>query len=163
MKNYILTFDIEEWFHILDIDSLEEKKDWNRFEQRVYENTQRILDLLKENNIKASFFVLGWIAKNYPDLVQKISDQGHEVGTHSFNHLLIYKYSPKEFEKDLKDSVNSIQKIINKKVRLFRAPGFSIKKDNLWAFEILAKENISIDSSVFPAARSHGGISDISI
>lgn len=159
-KFYILTFDLEEWFHILDIDYLESNKIWGKFEGRICENTYRILDVFKENKIKVTFFVLGWIAKKYPDLILSISNLGHEIGTHSLNHILIYKSSPKIFRDDLKESIDIIQDITNKKVITFRAPGFSIKKETLWAYDILVNEGIEIDSSIFPASRGHGGIKD---
>jgi len=159
-KLFILTFDLEEWFHILDIDSLEDKSRWDHFDVRIYENTQRVLDVLKKNNLKTTFFVLGWAARKYPDLVRSISEQGHEIGSHSLEHILIYKTSPKLFREDLRKSIDTIQNIINKKVRAFRAAGFSITKETFWAFDILAEEGIEIDSSIFPASRGHGGIKD---
>lgn len=160
---FILTFDLEEWFHILDIGSLEDNKRWDSFETRIYQSTYRIVETLKKNNLTATFFVLGWIAEKYPDLVRLISDLGHEIGSHSLNHILVYKTSQKVFRQDLKKSIDIIHNITNKKVRAFRAPGFSIKKDTSWAFEILAEEGIEIDSSVFPASRGHGGIKNFPI
>ena len=160
---FILTFDLEEWFHILDIDSLETTKRWENFEVRIHENTNRILEVIREKKLKTTFFVLGWIAEKYPDLIRSISDEGHEIGTHSLNHLLIYESSPREFREDIKRSIDILQNIALKKVRCFRAPGFSIKKESLWAFEILAEEGIEIDSSIFPASRGHGGIKDFNI
>jgi len=157
---YILSFDLEEWFHILDVESLDSVRSWDRYESRIRENTFRILEILKENKWKASFFILGWVARRYPELVRIISDQGYEIGTHSMNHLLIYKISRDRFREDLRKSIHVLEDISGKKVRNFRAPGFSIKKESLWAFEILAEEGIEIDSSIFPASRGHGGIKD---
>lgn len=157
---YILTFDLEEWFHILDVDSLKTSESWDSFEVRIYHNTHRILEVLQENKSKATFFVLGWIAKKYPELVRLISDRGYEIGTHSLNHLLVYETKPEMFREDLRKSVDIIQNIIQKKIICFRAPGFSIKNSSLWAFDILSEEGIEIDSSLFPAARGHGGIKD---
>lgn len=159
-KTSILTFDLEEWFHILDIASLEDKSRWDHFEVRIYKNTERILDLLRENNLMTTFFVLGWAAKKYPDLVRMITDQGHEIGSHSQDHTLVYKSDPKTFREDLRTSIAILQDITQKKVRAYRAPGFSITLETPWAFEILAEEGIEIDSSVFPASRGHGGIKD---
>lgn len=159
-KLFILTFDLEEWFHILDIDSLKTNERWDNFEVRIYQNTHRILDVLQENKLRTTFFVLGWIAKKYPDLVRLVSDLGYEIGTHSMNHLLIYDSSPELFREDLRKSIDIIQNITQKRIRCYRAPGFSIKKESLWAFDILVEEGIEIDSSVFPASRGHGGIRD---
>ena len=157
-KISILTFDLEEWFHILDIASLEDKARWDRFEVRIHENTERILNILQENGLKTTFFVLGWAAQKYPDLVRTISAQGHEIGTHSLDHILIYKSTPEAFRKDLRISIATLQDIVQKKVRAYRAPGFSVTEETPWAFQIMAEEGIEIDSSVFPASRGHGGM-----
>lgn len=162
-KLFILTFDIEEWFHIIDADTSESRKSWDNYEVRIYGNTHRILEVLNRKNIKATIFVLGWIARKYPDLIREISDQGHEIGTHSLNHILIYKVTPNMFREDLRKSIDIIQNIINKKVRAFRAPGFSINKETFWAFDILAEEGIEIDSSIFPIYRAYGGIRDFDL
>ena len=160
---FILTIDLEEWYHILDLDSIADHNKWEHLEVRIYDNTYKILDILGKKKIKATFFVLGWIAKKFPDLVRHISDQGHEIGSHSQNHILIYKSDYKSFKYDLQESIDTIQSIINKKVVAFRAPGFSIKEDSLWAFKIIAEAGILIDSSIFPAMRAHGGIKQFRI
>ena len=157
---FIITIDLEDWFHILDIESLNDYNTWDQKENRIYDNTFRILKFFQENNVKATFFALGWIAKKYPDLLLEVSKFGHEIGSHSMDHLLIYNSNRDLFEKDLINSIDTIQSVINKKVRSFRAPGFSIKKENLWALEIISKAGIEVDSSIFPAARGHGGIKD---
>jgi len=120
----------------------------------------RIFRVLEDCNVKATFFCLGWIAEKYPEVIKAIDNFGYEIGTHSHRHQLAYELNQKQFEEDLKKSVDSIEQVIGKKVNYYRAPGFSIKKNNLWAFEVLAKNGITVDSSVFPAQRAHGGISD---
>ena len=160
---FILSFDIEEWFHLLDIGFLEKEEKWYSYEKRLYSNCHKTLEFLKDNRISASYFVLGWIAERYPDLIREIVNCGYEIGSHSYKHILIYNCSKKLFRDDLRKSINIIQDIANKKVRSFRAPGFSIKDDTLWAFEVLAEEGIDIDSSVFPASRGHGGMKAINI
>lgn len=160
---FILSFDVEEWFHLLDIDFLENEKNWHGYEKRLYRSCFKILEFLRCNNLSATCFVLGWIAERYPDLIREIVNYGHEIGSHSYNHILIYNSSKKLFRDDLRKSIDIIQNITNKKVRSFRAPGFSIKDETLWAFKVLAEEGINIDSSVFPALRGHGGIKVINI
>lgn len=162
-KIFILTFDLEEWFHILDVPSLADHNKWDIWEARIFTNTYKILNFLDEKKIKATFFVLGWIAKKYPDLIRYISDQKHEIGTHSQNHILIYKSDPQLFRDDIIESIDTIQSIINKKVTAFRAPGFSITRDSLWALRILSEIGVLFDSSIFPATRTHGGIKDFQI
>ena len=154
----ILTFDIEDWFHILDNPSTESINSWSSFESRLESGVEQILELLDSRNQKASFFILGWVAERYPQLVKKISSLQHHIGTHSYGHQLAYTQNRSEFESDLKRSINIIQDVTGMEVNSYRAPGFSIVENNLWAFEILSENGIKIDSSIFPATRSHGGL-----
>jgi peptidoglycan-N-acetylglucosamine deacetylase len=157
-KIFVLTFDLEEWYHILDLDCVTDHRKWDALEVRIFDNAYKILNLLDDHKIKATFFVLGWIAKKHPDLIKYISDRGHEIGSHSQNHLLIYNADRELFRRDIIESLDLIQSIINRKVTAFRAPGFSIKDDTLWAFKIMGEAGISLDSSIFPARRGHGGM-----
>jgi len=159
----IITVDLEEWFHILDVPKLPNINSWEKYEIRIYDNTNKILEILSKNNIKATFFILGWIAKRYPDLIKLIKKQGHEIGSHSQNHILIYKMDQRQFRKDLIDSIETLQNIINDQVIYFRAPGFSIKENSLWAIKVLGECGIKFDSSIFPASRSHGGIKSFNL
>jgi polysaccharide deacetylase family protein (PEP-CTERM system associated) len=153
----ILTFDIEEWFHILDNDSTKTCTEWDQYESRIHANMERIFETLNAFTVKATFFCLGWIAEKYPEIIRAIAEHGYEVGTHTAMHQLIYEQSPGIFEQDLEYSVKTLEDITGKKVRCFRAPGFSIREENKWAFEILFNQGIEIDSSIFPAPRAHGG------
>jgi polysaccharide deacetylase family protein (PEP-CTERM system associated) len=154
----ILTFDIEEWFHILDNDSTKSEKNWINYESRIHKNMEKIFDILESTNTKASFFVLGWIAEKYPEIIRSISDKGFEIGSHSTMHQLVYQQDKNQFKTDVDRSIKTLEDISGKKVKMFRAPGFSIKENNKWAFEILYELGIDIDSSVFPAKRAHGGL-----
>jgi len=153
----ILTFDIEEWFHILDNDSTKSEIEWSNFEYRLDSNMDIIFEMLDGKDQKATFFVLGWVAREFPHIVKKIHELGFEIATHSDRHQLAYNQTRKEFAADLDCSIKSIEDLTGVKVRTYRAPGFSIKEDNKWAFEELIKQGIEIDCSVFPAKRSHGG------
>jgi len=155
----ILTFDIEEWFHILDNDSTKTAKEWQRYESRIYANMERIFNVLDETGIKATFFCLGWIVEKYPDIIKAIIGKGYEVGTHTDMHQLIYDQNPKVFSHDIEHSIKTLEDASGKKVRCFRAPSFSVREDNRWIFDILANLGITIDSSIFPAPRAHGGFS----
>jgi peptidoglycan-N-acetylglucosamine deacetylase len=154
----ILTFDLEDWFHILDINSSRDVNSWNSYPSRINKNMDMILEILKEHNQKATFFCLGWIAEKNPQLIKRIVSNGFELGSHSYSHQLIYEQNPDVFKKDLNRSVSILEDLSGIKIKYFRAPGFSIRKDCLWAFEILAETGIEIDCSLFPAPRSHGGI-----
>jgi polysaccharide deacetylase family protein (PEP-CTERM system associated) len=153
----ILTFDIEEWFHILDNDSTKTFREWSNYETRIHSNMDKIFELLAKSNQKATFFVVGWIAEKYPEVVKKIDDYGYEVGSHTYMHQLMYEQKRVEVEKDLQKSIKVLESITGKKVKAFRAPGFSITEKNKWVFEILAENGITHDSSIFPAGRAHGG------
>ncbi|MEA4975166.1 MAG: polysaccharide deacetylase family protein [Paludibacter sp.] len=154
----ILTFDIEEWFHLLDNESTKTVNEWKNYDSRIHENMERIFAMLEKHNQKATFFCLGWIAETYPEVIRDIVNRGYEVGTHTRMHQLVYEQSPKEFNKDVELSVKTLEDITGQKVKYFRAPGFSIREDNKWAFEVLVKNGIEVDSSVFPAPRAHGGL-----
>jgi len=154
----ILTFDIEEWFHILDNDSTKTEKEWSNFEYRLEANMDKIFELLETRKQKATFFCLGWVAREFPQVLKKIEQQGFEIATHSDRHQLAYEQSRKEFRLDLERSIQSIEEVIGKKVKTYRAPGFSITIENKWVFEELAEQGIEIDCSVFPAKRAHGGL-----
>ena len=154
----ILAFDIEEWFHLLDNESTRTYREWNCFEKRIHLNVDKILSYLDETKNSATFFVLGWIAEKYPEIVRQIHDSGFEIGSHSHMHQLVYTQSPLEFKNDLIRSIELLQEITGNKIRYFRAPGFSITKNNLWSFDIINELGIEIDCSIFPAFRSHGGM-----
>jgi polysaccharide deacetylase family protein (PEP-CTERM system associated) len=153
----LLTFDIEEWFHLLDNESTKTIHEWTNYEVRIHQNMDRIFTILENNQQKATFFCLGWIAETYPEIIKEIVNRGYEIGSHTQNHQLVYEQSPKEFDNDLERSVKTLEDITGKKVKYFRAPGFSIKEENKWAFEIMVKHGIETDSSIFPAPRAHGG------
>lgn len=143
----ILTIDVEEWFQFFE--DLDKGEKYKNYEVRIYENMDRILGLLEENNIKATFFVVGWIAKRYPDIVKRISEN-FEIGSHTMTHKLVGSLNKKEFYNEVYSSVSLIEDLTSKKVRAFRAPGFSIGKNELWAFEVLSDLSIEIDSSFLP-------------
>jgi len=153
----ILTFDIEEWFHLLENDYSKNEDDWNKFEVRIHHNMERIFRILEDTHSRGTFFCLGWIAKKYPEVIRQINELGYEVGCHSANHQLVHQLSPATFREDTISAVKRLEDILGKKVTAYRAPGFSLTEATPWAFEILAEAGITHDSSVFPAARAHGG------
>ena len=154
----ILTFDIEEWFHILDNNSTKFEANWDKYEVRIFKNMERIFAFLDKNKIKATFFVVGWIAKKYPQIIKEIDSMNFEIGSHTHLHQLMYEQNYSNIYQDIKKSIYTIENITGKKVRSFRAPGFSIIEKNKWVFEILSELGISHDCSVFPANRAHGGM-----
>lgn len=153
----ILTFDVEEWFHLLDFDATKTEVQWKNYEVRIYENMERIFRILEDTNTKATFFVIGWVAKTYPDVVKKIAEK-YQIGCHTMNHQLVWQQSREEFRQDVEMGVKMLEDITGKKVECFRAPGFSIRESEAWAFEILSDLGIKYDSSIFPAHHAHGGM-----
>ncbi|GAB3900920.1 DUF3473 domain-containing protein [Larkinella knui] len=153
----ILTFDIEEWFHLLDNPSTKTEQDWNRYECRIHHNVDRIFRLLDDTHCRATFFCLGWVARKYPDVIRRIDAAGYDVATHSDLHQLVFEQSPMECRADLERSIKSLQDVTGKKIRYYRAPGFSVKEQNRWIFPLLVELGIEIDCSMFPAQRAHGG------
>ena len=153
----ILTVDVEEWFHLLDHDLTKDKGSWSSHEVRIHKNLERILTILENTDTKATFFVLGWIAKKYPDVIKTLLEMNYDIGSHSFYHELVYHQNKLSFKKDVEYSIKTIEDISGKSVKYFRAPGFSITEQNLWAFDVLLELGIEIDCSIFPARHSHGG------
>ena len=153
----ILTFDVEEWFHLLDNDSTRTEEQWKNFEVRIYENVERIFRILDDTDTKATFFIIGWIARTYPDIVKRIAEK-YEIGSHTMNHQLVWQQRPEEFRSDVDSSIKLLQDITGQPIKAFRAPGFSIRESEGWAFETLADLGIQYDCSVFPAVHAHGGM-----
>lgn len=150
----ILTFDIEEWFHC---DFISDNDTWSGYEPRIHQATDKILQLLDDKKLKATFFILGWIAEKYPEVVRKIQDQGQGIACHSYYHHLVHQMNQKEFYLDTERSLKTIEDIIGEKVVIYRAPGFSITEKTPWAFEVLYQLGIEIDCTVFPAKHDYGG------
>ncbi len=153
----ILTFDIEEWFHILDNESTKAVKNWGNFEIRIHTNMERIFSILEPTKTKATFFCLGWIAKKYPEVIKEIANRGYHIASHAYTHQLAYEQKPEDFKQDVDRSIKILEDLTGKEIKCFRAPGFSIQEKNKWAFEILTSLGIDVDSSIFPAHRAHGG------
>jgi peptidoglycan-N-acetylglucosamine deacetylase len=164
VKMNILTFDIEEWFHLLDTGVSRDESGWNSFESRIHANVDRILEALAMRKPqRATFFCLGWVAKKYPEVTRKIDGEGYEIASHTSTHSLVYEQGPILFKSDIAESLRVLEDLIGKKVIAFRAPGFSIGKNTPWAFECLAQLGIEFDCSVFPAAHGHGGFPEFGL
>lgn len=148
----ILTIDIEEWF------SWDEHGAWRSNEPRLRLFLPPLLDLLDASGVQATFFCLGWIAKEFPDIVREIAKRGHEIGCHSFSHRWVHTMTPREFAADLKQALDALKECIGKNVTAYRAPAFSITDATPWAFECLAEMGIREDCSVFPTTRDFGGM-----
>lgn len=149
----ILTFDIEEWFAYEGFPY--EKKELYLPRLNILLNT--LLDDLDKYNLKATFFCLGTIARDYPNVITKINNRGHEIACHSDKHYWLTELSYEGISQDTRMAVDSLEQVIGKKIKGYRAPAFSITENNKWVFEILAANGIEYDSSIYPSNRDFGG------
>jgi polysaccharide deacetylase family protein (PEP-CTERM system associated) len=153
-----LSFDVEDYFQVSNFDSLVKFEDWDRFQSRVERNTETILNIVAGCGVKATFFVLGWVAERFPALVRRIADAGHELATHGHRHRLIYDQRPDEFRAELSKSIDLIEQAGGQKVLGHRAASFSITERSLWAIDVLQEAGLRYDSSIFPVRHPRYGI-----
>jgi polysaccharide deacetylase family protein (PEP-CTERM system associated) len=155
IKN-ILTVDVEEAFHRNDLHLSRRQR--GLFEGRVVDQTERLVSLLRVNGQGGTFFVLGEIAKQYPDLVKRLAADGFELGLHGYSHCLVYEQKEGEFHREIQAAKALLEKISGRKVLGFRAPSWSITQRSLWALRILADMGFQYDSSILPAKAYLGGV-----
>ena len=156
-SNY-LTIDVEDYFQVSAFESKVPKDKWESYPSRVEQNTRKILTILGKDNIHATFFILGWVAERYPNLVKEIAAEGHEVGCHSYYHRLVYDLTPDEFYTDTFEAKDTLEQIIGKPVIGYRAPSYSITRKSLWAIDILRELGFKYDSSIFPIYHDRYGL-----
>ena len=145
---HCLTFDIEEHFHVAAFDSPMRRRHWNQIESRVQQTTERLLAVLEQEHVRATFFVLGWVAERHPRLVQAIAHNGHELASHGYAHELITAQTPSRFREDVRRAKGILEDLIGAPVLGYRAPSFTITAETSWAFPILVEEGYHYDSSV---------------
>jgi polysaccharide deacetylase family protein (PEP-CTERM system associated) len=126
--------------------------------QSCLESTRSLLGLFKERGVKATFFVLGYVAEAFPDLIRQIDAEGHEVAAHGYTHTLLQSLTPAGFKEEVDRTVSLLTGIVRKRIHGFRAPEFSITKDTLWALDTLVEYGFTYDSSIMPLASSRYGI-----
>jgi polysaccharide deacetylase family protein (PEP-CTERM system associated) len=153
-----LTVDVEDYYHVSGFDHCVARDDWPRMESRIEASSQRVLDCLADANVCGTFFVLGWVAQRHPGLVRAIRAAGHEIGSHSYGHCLVYHQTPNEFRADLRRGIGVLEDILGERVTAFRAPSFTITRQCLWALDILVEEGITLDSSIYPTHHDRYGI-----
>jgi polysaccharide deacetylase family protein (PEP-CTERM system associated) len=153
-----LTIDVEDYFHVSAFEGCVDRSRWDYFKQRVALGTNKILDVLERAGARATFFILGWVAQRQPELVRLIHAAGHEIGCHSYWHRLIYRQTPDEFRDDLRRARDLLEDIIGEHVVSYRAPSFSITRDNLWALDVLIEQGFRFDSSIYPTYHDRYGI-----
>ncbi len=152
------TVDVEDYYQVTAFEKHIPRERWGEYPSRVERNTQRMLDLLDRHQVRATFFILGWIAERFPQMVREIRTRGHEIACHGYWHQLIYNQTPEEFHADLRKSIRAIEDAANVRPTAYRAASFSITNITRWAHAILIEEGFTIDSSVFPIYHDRYGI-----
>jgi len=158
--NNVLTFDVEEYFHAEAFAGVVRPEDWPAFGSRVVDATERLLDILDYADVRATFFVLGWVAERQPGLVQEIHARGHELACHGHSHQMISRLTRQEFAEDVKRAKKVIEDIAGTRVIGYRAPTFSVTRQTLWSLEVLMEAGFRYDSSIFPIVHDRYGIPD---
>jgi polysaccharide deacetylase family protein (PEP-CTERM system associated) len=153
-----MTIDVEDYFHVAAFADIVSQDQWPSFESRVCRNTDRLLAMLGEADVHATFFVLGWVAERFPDLVKRIHQAGHELASHSYDHGLVYDKTPDQFRRDLHRAKTAIEQASGVAVTGYRAPSFSVVERSLWALDVLVDEGYTYDSSIYPIRHDRYGI-----
>ncbi|NNL65224.1 MAG: DUF3473 domain-containing protein, partial [Myxococcales bacterium] len=153
----IMTVDVEDWFHILEVEGGYTRQDWDDLEVRVVSNSDRLLGLLDEAGVRATFFIVGWVAKRQPELVRRIAAGGHEIASHSYWHEVLQRHDRASLAADLSASKALLEDLAGAPVTGFRAPGGSITPAQAWAFDVLLDAGYAYDASLCPGYSSHGG------
>ncbi|MFY8119507.1 MAG: XrtA system polysaccharide deacetylase [Roseateles sp.] len=155
-----MTIDVEDYFQVSAFAPFIPRGDWDVRECRVERNVDRILALLADRGICATFFTLGWVAQRYPALVRRIVEQGHEIASHGYGHERASDLSPEAFRSDVARAKALLEDLSGYEVLGYRAPSFSIGKGNLWAFDVLRDCGYRYSSSVYPIRHDHYGMPD---
>ena len=154
----MLTIDVEDHFHASVFEEAIPRHRWDHLESRVCANTDRLLSILDRAGVRATFFVLGWVAERFPALVRRIDACGHEIASHGYSHKLIYEDTPDAFRADLRRSRRAIEAAAGVAVVGYRAPSYSVTARSLWALDILIEEGYQYDASIFPIHHDRYGI-----
>jgi polysaccharide deacetylase family protein (PEP-CTERM system associated) len=148
------TVDLEDWHHGIEIPM----REWGRYERRLEVGLMPLLDLLSQHETRATFFTLGWVAREYPQLVREIAGRGHELASHGFSHEKVYNLSPEAFREEVRETKARVEDAGGGEVTAYRAPFFSITSECLWALDILGEEGYRIDCSISPVRTWRYGI-----
>ena len=155
-----LTIDVEDWFQVAAFFPHVERSSWETRESRVVANTERLLSLLAERGIRATFFVLGWVAEREPELIRTIARAGHELACHGYSHELVYRQTPDVFRQETLRAKGFLEDLLGFEVEGYRASTYSITRQSLWALDILVEAGFRYDSSLFPVRHPQYGIPD---
>ncbi len=153
-----MTVDVEDYFQVSAFEKCIPRADWDRWPQRVERNTERVLELFDANDVKATFFVLGWVAERFPQLIRRIVECGHEVANHGYGHERLTSMTREQFRADISRAKGILEGITGHRVLGYRAPSYSVGLDNLWAHEELRTAGYRYSSSIVPIHHDLYGI-----
>ncbi len=156
----VFSCELEDWFHILDSDRAPCMEEWSRLPLQAERSVRRLLELFDETGVRATFFCLGWMAERMPRLIRDCEKAGHEIGSHGYGHVLAYRVGRQAFLQDIVRSKAILEDITGHEVIGFRSPGFAVRDECRWVFEVVTQAGYRYDSSVFPASHGHGGLRD---
>jgi len=154
----ILTIDVEEHFHSPAFDALFGADKWPQLESRIEFGVDKVLRILDEHDVTATFFILGWVAERFPETIRKVLARGHEIGCHGYSHRFVYKLTPAEFREEVERTLGLLKGLGCETVQGYRAPAFTITNDSLWALDIIAEMGFRYDASIYPIYRPRYGI-----
>ena len=153
-----MTVDVEDYFHVSAFESVIKPSDWGSISPRVGDNTHRLIYLFNEHNIKGTFFTLGWVAEHCPDVVKRIVDEGHELGSHGSNHRRTTTMTRDQVFEDIRISKDKLEQASGKALAGYRAPSFSINETNEWVFDVLVELGFKYSSSTYPIEHDLYGV-----
>jgi polysaccharide deacetylase family protein (PEP-CTERM system associated) len=153
-----MTVDVEDYFQVSAFESVLNPSDWPSIPLRVEKNANRLLDIFAENNVKSTFFTLGWVAQRCPQLIKRIVDEGHEVASHGSNHRRATTMTRDEFIEDVRTSKEVLEDLSGKRVLGYRAPSFSVNDDNQWVYEVIKDLGFVYSSSTYPISHDLYGV-----
>ncbi|GJL76253.1 XrtA system polysaccharide deacetylase [Nitrosomonas sp.] len=155
-----MTIDVEDYFQVSAFEKHIPRESWDSIPCRIESSMDRILSLLDEKQIKATFFTLGWIAERYPEMIRRMVDNGHELASHGWGHARVTELTQAEFKEDISRCKMLLEDISGQVVQGYRAPSFSINNHNLWALDCLAEAGYRYSSSIYPVQHDHYGVPD---
>lgn len=152
------TVDVEDYFQVSAFSPYIKRSDWDSHDCRIERNIEKIINLLDNSGTKATFFTLGWIAERFPQMVRKITQEGHELASHGYGHERASDLSEKDFLSDIQSSKKILEDISGVQIKGYRAPSFSVTKENLWVFDCLLSSGYKYSSSIYPIKHDHYGL-----
>jgi polysaccharide deacetylase family protein (PEP-CTERM system associated) len=156
----VMSVDVEDYFHVAALSKVIRREQWDQLEYRAEDSTRRLLELFASSGIKATFFVLGWVARRSPHLVRQIQAAGHEVASHGMSHKLVFDQNREEFYQETRDAKALLEDILGAPVVGYRASTYSITRKSMWALDVLCELGFRYDSSIFPVRHDVYGIPD---